>query len=130
MNAEDIINIRHDALKSHEKAAQILTDDLHQEEYEQQRDDCIEKKNAVKTILNECENQKEGIRSKKRKLDDEIGEINRLEREFKGYWDDLSLDIDRCNSEFWDRRKGRKIHDNYPDNATKPPHGRASTSAQ
>ena len=117
MNDTDLSTIRQASLLSHTQAKTVLelggTADL-----EQQRDDCIEKKNACQSIIDQCDNDMDALRKQKRQLDDAIAEINKVKREFKNLKEDLDLDAKRLNNSYWDEKKGRKVYDPH----SSPPH--------
>ena len=107
---QDILTIRSAANLAHSRAKLVLTS-VSAEDAEVQRDDCLEKANAVVSVINSCEDQIEDFRRQKRALDDKMADVKSVQREFDCLKADLNLDAKRLNSHFWDLKKGRTIHD-------------------
>lgn len=113
LTESDIINTRSEAQKAHQLAKLSLQEGK-MPDLESQRDDCEEKRNAVQSVVNYLEDQLEAYRKQKRAIDDKMADVKSLQREFSGLSADLATASKRCNSMFWDLKKGRKPYEPTP----------------
>jgi peptidoglycan hydrolase CwlO-like protein len=105
LTPDDILRIRSEATLAHDKAKLTLSRDS-TADFEQQRDDCEEKKNATITVINFCEDQLETFRKQKRAIDDQMADVRSLQREFESLKAELTQDAKRLNNAFWDVKRG------------------------